>query len=145
MQKEKLICTKVYKVLEAIMKVQAGVMEEETLIKLLEENECFNEEINQMKESVEKEKNEVLDIYSKNNVTIEEIKEISEVLNYGEQMIMEEEEQLGTNLVMPMNIHNGRRAKIRKLRVKGKCWKKRKSEIRKVVREILGRPRMPNK
>jgi hypothetical protein len=35
-----------------------------------------------MKENLEKEKNEVLDICSGNNVTIEEIKEISEVQNY---------------------------------------------------------------
>jgi hypothetical protein len=44
-----------------------------------------------------------------------------------------------------VNIHNGRRAKIRKHKEKGKCRKKRKIEIIKVVREILGRPRMPNK
>jgi hypothetical protein len=32
--------------LEALMKVQAVVMKEETVIKVMEENECFKEEVN---------------------------------------------------------------------------------------------------
>jgi hypothetical protein len=42
----------------------------------------------------------------KNNVTVEEVKEISEVLNYGEQSIIEDEIQIGTNQAVPMNIHH---------------------------------------
>jgi hypothetical protein len=128
MQEEKLICSKVYKLLEAVMKVQAVIMEEETLIKVMKENECSKEEINQIKESLEKEKNEVLDICSENNVPIDEIKENLEMQNYGEQRIREGEEQLCTNRVVLMNIHNERRAKIRKRREKGKSRKKREKE-----------------
>jgi hypothetical protein len=95
----------------------------------MEENECSKEEINQMKESLEKEKNEVLDICTENNVTIEEVKEISEVLNSGEQMIMEGEEQFGTNQAIPMNIHNGRRAKIKEPERKGNVGKRERVKL----------------
>jgi hypothetical protein len=60
----------------------------------------------QVQENIEEKEEEIIQVCKENNVTLQEIKEISEVLSYGDQMIIECEEILGTNKIVPMNIHN---------------------------------------
>jgi 16S rRNA U1498 N3-methylase RsmE len=63
---------------------------------------------------MKKKNEEVEELCRKNNVALEEIKKISEVLNYGEQIIIENEGQLGTNQIILMNIRNSVKTKKKK-------------------------------
>jgi hypothetical protein len=132
MREENLIDTKIYKVFETIMLVQelsegpvAQIQRMGQEIKEIKEvegsspeeeawenaNKLINEQLDEIQGKVEIRIAELDELCEQNNVTIDEIKEISEVLNYREQCLIENEIQLGTNQIITMNIHHPAEAK----------------------------------
>jgi hypothetical protein len=80
-----------------------------------------------------------------NNVTVEEIKEIAEVLNYGDQCILDNKIEPGTNQVVPMNMHHSEEAKKEK-RAHGQFnTRKKKKERHKAVRSVFDNPNLTNR
>jgi hypothetical protein len=59
-------------------------------------------------------------------------------------MIIENEEHLGTNQIVPMNIHNAVKVKKKKKRENQHLARERKRNLYDVVRKILGEPKLPN-
>jgi hypothetical protein len=119
MQKEKLKEIKVHEVLEAVMLVQEITEDSVAQIQMISQDmgetyEMKREEFQELEVFVEKKHEEVEELCKRNNVTLKEIQEITEVLNYGEQIIIENEEQLGTNQAIVMNIRNSINMKKKK-------------------------------
>jgi hypothetical protein len=72
------------------------------------------------------------ELCEQNNSTIEEIKEILEVLNYGEQCVIENEIQLGTNQIILMNIHRSAETKKEKRAHKQFTARKKKKDTKRL-------------
>jgi hypothetical protein len=84
-------------------------------------------EFKELEKYVEKKQKEVEEICKRNHVTLEEVKEISKLLNYYVlQMIIDNEEHLGTNSIVPMNIRNSVKMKKKKKEKKNVALKKEK-------------------
>jgi predicted DNA-binding ArsR family transcriptional regulator len=135
MGEEKLLVTKVHEVLKAVMLVQEinedpgnqmqRMAQEIEEIKEIEcsspeeddtwgkTNKMIREQLAQVEENIKRKIEELDELIAKNNVTIEEVKEISEVLNYGEQSVIENEIHVGTNQAVPMNMHHSIESKKR--------------------------------
>jgi agmatine/peptidylarginine deiminase len=133
MGEEKLLDTKVHEVLKAVMLVQEINQDPDKQMQIMaqeieeiketegsspEEDDKWektkkriNEKYDQIEKNIRKKIEELDELIAKNNVTKEEIKEISEVLNYGEKNIIENEIQVGTNQAVPMNIHHSTESK----------------------------------
>jgi DNA-binding transcriptional MerR regulator len=56
-------------------------------------------------ETFEKEMKEIIKVCEENNVTIEEVKEISDAFNYEDQFKLGDEEILGAKQIILMNSH----------------------------------------
>jgi hypothetical protein len=76
--------------------------------------EQYRKELEEDRKKKEIERKKLNELVSKNHVTIEEIKEISVVLNHGDQYVMNNEEHLDVNQVVPMNVHQSKEAKKKK-------------------------------
>jgi hypothetical protein len=92
-------------------------------------NEIISKEFQKIQESAVKRKEEIEILCKENNVIFEEIKEISDVLNYGEQIVIENEEHLGTNQVNSMNIRNSIKSKKKKKREKTAFCKRKETKF----------------
>jgi hypothetical protein len=80
------------------------------------------------------------EVISKNHVTMEEIKEISTVMNHGEQCVMDNEEHLCVSQVIPMNVHQSKEVK-RKRKLQKRYQKRRqKKELYSVIRLYFKEP-----
>jgi hypothetical protein len=90
-------------------------------------NKFINEELKKLQEMLTKRKEELEGLCKKNSVTIEEIKEITEVLNHGDQYIIENEEHLGTSQAVPMNIRSSVKVKKKKKAYKQRLARERKN------------------
>jgi hypothetical protein len=146
-QKELLVETKIYEVLETAMKVQE--IPKDPIQEISQDAEVRNENITEkvrvMKDHQDKRNEEVESLRKKNNATLEEIKKISGTLNYGEQIIIENEEQLGTNQLVPMKICNSIKMKRKKKREKRHRAKVRKRKLYDAVRDMLGESKLTKK
>jgi hypothetical protein len=147
MQKEKLGETKAHEVLEAVILIQEikedPLNDTEMIFQDMENrNEFIIKELQKLQENIIRRKEEVEELCKKNNATLEEIKEISEVLNHGEQIISENEEQLRTNQIVPMNIRNSAKMKKKKKAQKQHLAGEKKKELYDGVRLILVEPKL---
>jgi hypothetical protein len=107
-------------------------------------NKFIIEELQIIQENIIKRRGEIEKLCKKNNVTLEEIKEISEVMKYGEQIMIENEEHLGVSQTIPMNIGNSVKEKKKKRREKGHRTKERRRELYQTVRKMLEIPNLTN-
>jgi DNA repair ATPase RecN len=104
----------------------------------------IDDECEQMKERMEEKFKELDKLARRNHVTVEEIKEISEVMNAGDQCITENEEQLGTNQIVPSNInHSEERKRLKRTEKRRQKFRERK-ELHEEVRKYLKDPHMTN-
>jgi hypothetical protein len=94
---------------------------------------------------LKKKKEKITQICKENNVLLQEFKEISEILNDGDQMIIEGEEMLGTNQTLPMNIHNSVKSKMIKKNEKRKENKKGKRQKCAIFRKVINSPQLTNR
>jgi hypothetical protein len=108
MQEENLLCMKIHKVFDLVIQVQ---------------------------ENIEEKKEEIVQVCKKNNVTLQEINEISDGPNYDVRMIIEGEEILGPNQRVQMNMHNSVKSKKIKKREKSKKNYQRKRQKIAIIRK----------
>jgi hypothetical protein len=101
--------------------------------------------LQKIQENIIKKREDVEELCKKNNVTLEEIKEVSEVLNFGEQRIIEKEEHLGTNQIISMNIRNSVKKKKKKKKREKECrTEEKRRNLYEAVRKMLGIQNLKN-
>jgi hypothetical protein len=107
--------------------------------------EQFKEEWKENRERKKEITNKLKEIMKENKLKLEEIKEISQVMNGGEQCIVDGEEQLGVDQMVPINTHQTKEAK-REKKVRKRYQKRRqKKELYTAIRLFYKEPYMPNK
>jgi hypothetical protein len=168
MGEEKLLVTKVHEVLEAVMLVQEvkedprhekeKILQEVEEVKEIEnllgtpiKDEAYeefmkklDERVAQAEEDLKKNFAELDKLTARNQVTIEEIKEISKVMNYGDQSIIENEIQVGVNQIIPTNIHRSKETRNKKKDQKEDLKRKKREELYDAVRSYFNEPFLPN-